>query len=171
LLWLASTKAKLTSRHPETDSFICEFSIFAGQIAQKSYGLIRMRKLFFVVVCSAATLDISWAAGPLGRMMPMHYRPDDNRTIVVPSSEKEAASAPFHSATELESAATSSSHSMKFELAATGPFRPATDFDLAATGPFRPITEFGLAATGPFRPATELELAATGPFRPPTGLN
>jgi len=117
-----------------------------------------MRKLFFVVVCSAATLDISWAAGPLGRMMPMHYRPDDNRTIVVPRIEKEAATGPFHSIT-------------KFELAATGSFHPTTRFKLAATGPFHPITEFELAATGPFRPATEFELAATGPFRPTTGVN
>ena len=115
-----------------------------------------MRKLFFVVVCSAAALDISWAAGPLGRMMPMHYRPDDNRTMVVPSIEKGAATAPFHSATQFESAATRSFHPIEFELAATGPFRPATDFGLAATGPFHPITGFELAATGPFRPTTGL---------------
>jgi len=117
-----------------------------------------MRKLFFVVVCSAALLNISWAAGPMGRMMSMHYGPNDNRTIVVPKIEKEAATGPFHSVTE-------------FELAATGPFHPTTQFELAATGPFHSITEFELAATGPFHPATRFELAATGPFRPTTGFN
>jgi hypothetical protein len=170
-LWLASAKAKLTLVIQELILLCANSQFCAGQIVQKSYGFIRMRKLFFVVVCSAATLDISWAAGPLGRMMPMHYRPNDNRTIVVPSIEKEAATAPFHSVTEFESAATGPFRPLaEFELAATGPFRPVTEFELAATGPFHPITGFELAATGPFRPATNFELAATGPFHPITGF-
>jgi hypothetical protein len=45
-----------------------------------------MKKLFLIAACSAATLNASWAAAPFGQMMPMHYRPDDNRTIVAPKT-------------------------------------------------------------------------------------
>ena len=45
-----------------------------------------MKKLILVVALSVATLDVSWAGAPFGRMMPMHYSPNDNRTIVVPKT-------------------------------------------------------------------------------------
>ena len=45
-----------------------------------------MKKLLLIVACSAAVLNVSWAAAPFGQMMSMHYRLNDNRTIVVPKT-------------------------------------------------------------------------------------
>jgi hypothetical protein len=56
-----------------------------------------MKKLFLVVAWSVATLDVSWAGAPFGRMMPMHYSPNDNRTIVVPKTGNTSSDETRHS--------------------------------------------------------------------------
>src|SRR4029077_14841210 len=127
-----------------------------------------MKKLFLIVACSAAILNVSWAAAPFGQMTPMHYGPDDNRTIVVPKAEKDSVTAPSRSTTEL--AVTDLFHSITgSELAVTGPFHRSTGSELAVTGPFHRSTGSELAVTGPFQRSTESELAVTGPFHRSTG--
>jgi hypothetical protein len=101
-----------------------------------------MKKLLFIVACSAATLNGAWAAGPFGHMTPMHYGPNDIRTIVVSKTDQEAVTGALQGA-----------------LVMTGPFRPIRG--TAMTGPFRPIR--GTAMTGPFHHTTQ-GTAMTGPF-------
>ena len=117
-----------------------------------------MKKLFLIVACSAAILNVSWAVAPFGQMTPMHYGPDDNRTIVVPKAEKDSVTAPSRSTTESGLAVTDLFHSITgSELAVTGPFHRSTGSELAVTGPFHSSTESELAVTGPFHSMQEIE--------------
>ena len=105
-----------------------------------------MRKLFFVAVCSAAALNMSWAAAPFGRMMPMHYGPEDIRTIVAPKTEK----------TLTDTARTSDQGG----VAVTLPWKPASE--VAVTVPWRPAPQ--VAVTLPWKPT--FRVAVTVPWRP-----
>jgi hypothetical protein len=46
------------------------------------------RILIMTVVLLAVGTETSYAAMPFGRLMPLHYGPDDIRTVVVPQTEK-----------------------------------------------------------------------------------
>ncbi|HEY4783253.1 MAG TPA: hypothetical protein VIH54_15655 [Chthoniobacterales bacterium] len=117
-----------------------------------------MKKIYLIAACSAATLSASWAAAPFGEMTPMHYGPNDNRTIVVPKADKNAATERSHSISGSELSVTEPFHSITAaELAVTGPFHPITGSELAVTGPFHSITGSELAVTGPFHSMQEIE--------------
>ncbi len=49
------------------------------------------RTVIMTVVLLAVGLEPSYAAMPFGRLMPLHYGPDDIRTVVVPQTEKKLA--------------------------------------------------------------------------------
>jgi hypothetical protein len=127
-----------------------------------------MKKLLFIVACSAATLNGAWAAGPFGHMTPMHYGPNDIRTIVVSKTDQEAVAGALQGALVMTgpfrpirgTAMTGPFHHTIQGTAMTGPFRPIRG--TAMTGPFHHTTQ-GTAMTGPFH-HTIREIAMTGPF-------
>jgi hypothetical protein len=116
-----------------------------------------MKKLFLIVACSAATLNSVWAAGPFGHMTPMHYGPNDIRTIVVSKTDQDAATGALQGAIVM----TGPFHSTTRGTAMTGPFHSTTR-GTAMTGPFHSTTR-GTAMTGPFHSTTR-ETVMTGPF-------
>ena len=109
-----------------------------------------MRKLLLVVVCSAITLNITWAAAPFGRMMPMHYGPEDIRTIVAPKTEK----------TLTDTARTSDQRGVAVTLASS----PTAG--VAVTASWKPASQ--VAVTMPWKPASQV--AVTLPWKPTSGV-
>jgi len=102
-----------------------------------------MKKLILVVALSVATLDVSWAGAPFGRMMPMHYSPNDNRTIVVPKAENTSSD--------------EARQSKKDGIAVLMPIRPKS---VAVLMPIRPKS---VAVLMPIRPKS---VAVLMPIRP-----
>ena len=102
-----------------------------------------MKKLILVVAFSVASLDVSWAGAPFGRMMPMHYSPNDNRTIVVPKAEKTASD--------------EARQSKKDGMAVLMPIRPKS---IAVLMPIRPKS---VAVLMPTRPRSVAVLMPTRP--------
>jgi len=116
-----------------------------------------MKKLFLIVACSAPMLNGAWAAGPFGHMTPMHYGPNDIRTIVVSKTDQEAVTGALQGALVM----TGPFHHTTQGTAMTGPFHHITQ-GTAMAGPFHHITQ-GTAMTGPFHHTTQ-GTAMTGPF-------